>query len=236
MCEFCNKEEVKKDRKFCSRDCYYGWQKMPEMRMKISKTMKEVMNRFDIRKKVGEKTKERHGNQEYKERFRKAQMERWKDLKERKKQSKTVKKYYEEHPKIKEKLSTVRRKYYEEHPEIKEKLSIIGKKIWEDPEVRERRSGENSYNWKGGISNEPYCDVWTDEEYKQDIKERDNYKCQNPGCWGNSKILCLHHINYDKKNCEPDNLITLCNSCNSRANANRVDWEPYYRALVTGQF
>ena len=95
-----------------------------------------------------------------------------------------------------------------------------------------RKSGDKHYNWKGGIACEPYCDVWLDKEYKESIKERDNYECQNSDCWETSKRLTLHHIDYDKKNCSPNNLITLCNSCNTRANSDRKRHRLYYMALL----
>ena len=84
-----------------------------------------------------------------------------------------------------------------------------------------KKSGSGHPNWKGGISCEPYCDAWADKEYKKSILERDGYRCQNPSCFGIHKKLVIHHIDYDKKNCHPTNLITLCNSCNSRVNFNR---------------
>jgi len=93
-------------------------------------------------------------------------------------------------------------------------------------------SGSNHPNWKGGISCEPYCDVWLDKEFKESIKERDNYICQNPDCWGTSKRLDIHHIDYVKKNCKPNNLITLCRSCNSRANVNRKWHTDWYRIIM----
>ena len=95
-----------------------------------------------------------------------------------------------------------------------------------------KNSGPSHPNWKGGISCEPYCDVWTDKEYKKSIKERDNYECQNPDCWSNSNRLFIHHINYDKKECSPWNLITVCNSCNSRANTNRSWHTDYYNEIM----
>jgi hypothetical protein len=33
---------------------------------------------------------------------------------------------------------------------------------------------------------------------------------------------------YDKKNCDPKNLITLCNSCHSKTNFNRKKWIIYF--------
>lgn len=94
------------------------------------------------------------------------------------------------------------------------------------------QSGEKHWAWKGGIANEPYCDVWTDESYKKSIKKRDNYKCQNEYCWKTAKRLNVHHIDYDKNNCNPKNLITVCNSCNSRANFNRRFWGMYYKRRI----
>jgi len=92
--------------------------------------------------------------------------------------------------------------------------------------------GENSPAWKGGKSLEPYCEVWKDREYKQDIRERDGNKCLNPYCYGNDEVLSIHHIDYNKKNCHPSNLITVCRSCNSRANTNRKWHKAWYQAIM----
>jgi len=92
--------------------------------------------------------------------------------------------------------------------------------------------GENHPNWKGGISCEPYCEIWLDKEYKEDLKARDSHQCQNPDCRGTSGRICLHHIDYNKKNCDPFNIITLCNSCNSRANFNRNYWRKFYKGII----
>jgi hypothetical protein len=86
------------------------------------------------------------------------------------------------------------------------------------------------------IACEPYCDAWADKEYKESIKERDGYKCLNPTCLCNSKRLGIHHINYNKKDCAPLNLITLCTSCNSRANSDR-DWhKSWYQAVINKRY
>ena len=93
-------------------------------------------------------------------------------------------------------------------------------------------SGSNNPNWRSGISCEPYCDVWLDKDYKQSIRDRDNNQCQNPDCWGTSNRIHIHHINYIKKDCTPYNLITLCNSCNSRANHKRGFWMRLYQNIM----
>lgn len=102
-----------------------------------------------------------------------------------------------------------------------------------------KKSGAGHPNWKGGISCEPYCDAWADKEYKESIKERDNYQCQNPYCFkkqGLASQLSIHHIDYDKKNCGPDNLITLCNSCNSRANFDRQWHKHWYQIIMNKKY
>jgi hypothetical protein len=92
--------------------------------------------------------------------------------------------------------------------------------------------GPASHFWMGGISNEQYCEDWLDKEYKESIKERDGYMCLNPRCLKKSSVLSIHHINYNKKDCRPDNLITVCRSCNSSANFDR-DWhETWYQAII----
>lgn len=101
-------------------------------------------------------------------------------------------------------------------------------------EGNEVQVGEKHYNWKGGISCEPYCDIWLDREYKQSIKDRDGNRCLNPDCRGNCNHLPLHihHIDHNKKNCGPENLITICNSCNTRANSD-LEWhKDWYQAIM----
>jgi len=121
-----------------------------------------------------------------------------------------------------------------------EKNGFYGKKHTEESRRKNREShlgknlGPENPNWKGGISCEPYCDIWLDKEFKESIKERDGYKCLNPDCWKNCNHLPIdiHHIDYNKKNCKPSNLIALCRSCNSRANKDREWHEFWYKAIL----
>jgi len=88
-------------------------------------------------------------------------------------------------------------------------------------------SGENHPNWKGGKSFEPYSIDWT-ETLRRSIRERDRYICQLCSGYGDN----VHHIDYDKKNCNPDNLINLCRGCNSKVNFNRDYWTEYFIKVI----
>jgi len=95
-----------------------------------------------------------------------------------------------------------------------------------------KNRGSNHHMWKGGISFEPYCEIFSDKEFRDFIKHRDGNKCLNPSCTKKSKILAIHHIDYNKKKCRQENLITICISCNSTANVNR-DWHTsWYRSIM----
>lgn len=97
--------------------------------------------------------------------------------------------------------------------------------------------GDGNPCWRGGVSFEKYCEIWKDTEYKDFIKERDGYKCLNPYC--NRRYLNylnIHHIDYDKKNCHPNNLITVCVSCNSLANVDRKWHKAWYQAIMSKRY
>lgn len=87
---------------------------------------------------------------------------------------------------------------------------------------------EEHYNWKGGISRFPYSLDWT-ETLRRSIRERDNYTCQICGNEQGDRVHSVHHIDYDKNNCNPDNLITLCISCHIKTNHNRDYWIEYFK-------
>ena len=110
--------------------------------------------------------------------------------------------------------------------ETKIKLSISHKNPSEETrkKMSEAKKGEKSYMWKGGISYEPYTIDWR-ESLKRSIRERDHYTCQLCGKLQSNIIFHIHHIDYNKKNCNPNNLITLCLNCHSKTNVNRDEWE-----------
>ena len=124
--------------------------------------------------------------------------------------------------------------------ETKKKLSIAhkGKKLSEETRKKMSayqlgRTGKLSRNWQGGVSFEPYCELWYDKEFKNYIKERDGNRCFNPQCSNKFNQLGIHHVDYIKKNCEPKNLCTLCVSCNAKANVDRGFYTKWYREMLT---
>ena len=93
-------------------------------------------------------------------------------------------------------------------------------------------SKEKNPNWQGGKSYEHYPEEWK-ESFRIIIRERDNFICQECGLLqselkGFHKKLIVHHIDYDKKNLNPENLITLCRSCHIKTNINREYWTNYF--------
>lgn len=106
--------------------------------------------------------------------------------------------------------------------EIKQKikLSHIGKKHpWQ--------MGEKNPNWNNGKSFENYPKDWT-ETLRRSIRERDNYTCKICMKQQGDETFSVHHIDYNKNNCSPDNLITLCHQCHSKTNHNREEWIKYF--------
>jgi len=98
-----------------------------------------------------------------------------------------------------------------------------------------KRFGSGNPMWRGGKSFERYCSLWKDRDFKEYIKWRDGYICNNAGCTKNTDLV-IHHVDYNKKNCELSNLITLCRACNSRVNKNRVWYETWFKRLLSRKF
>jgi hypothetical protein len=88
-------------------------------------------------------------------------------------------------------------------------------------------SMEKNPMWKGGLSFEPYTTDWTNA-LRKFIRERDKFTCQLCGKIQEGKLLSVHHIDYNKKNCNPENLVTLCRKCHSKTNVNREKWIKYF--------
>jgi 5-methylcytosine-specific restriction endonuclease McrA len=83
----------------------------------------------------------------------------------------------------------------------------------------------NNPNWQGGLSFEEYSPEF-DSSLKEQVRFRDKYKCQLCGCsqLENGKQLDVHHKDYNKRNNNINNLISLCVRCHRKTNHNRVYW------------
>ncbi|MCK5625049.1 hypothetical protein KAI04_04355 [Candidatus Pacearchaeota archaeon] len=93
---------------------------------------------------------------------------------------------------------------------------------------RNKILGPNNHNWQGGKSFEPYGFEFNNK-LKKTIKERDDNKCF---ICENKINLAIHHIDYNKKNNNPNNLITLCNSCHSKTNYKRSYWIGFFKEVM----
>jgi hypothetical protein len=110
---------------------------------------------------------------------------------------------------------------------MKGRVITWGEKISKFRKGNPRFMGENHYLWQGGISFEPYSIDWK-ESLRRSIRERDRYICKICNKIQGDRAFDVHHINYDKKNCNPNNLITLCHSCHTKTNTNRKYWIEYF--------
>jgi hypothetical protein len=85
---------------------------------------------------------------------------------------------------------------------------------------KETMGGERNPSWAGGTSWEPYNkEFW---EVRKKVLQKDSYKCRICGITEKESLqkykqyLCVHHIDYNKKNSNFDNLVTLCISCHGK--------------------
>jgi hypothetical protein len=121
-----------------------------------------------------------------------------------------------------------------------ENLSKSQLKRFQDPKERKKISGENSVHYIHGQGYDPYSKDFT-PTLRKEIRERDNHTCQCCGMtqaehlekYNNS--LDIHHIDYNKMNCDKDNLITLCHKCNMKANFNIDYWYAFYTYIMENE-
>lgn len=90
---------------------------------------------------------------------------------------------------------------------------------------------EEHPNWHGGVSRDPWPFEF-DEGLKERVRVRDQRRCRLCGeaegvKENDGRRLAVHHIDFDKDNCDIDNLISLCAECHSVVNHSR----DYYRLV-----
>jgi len=202
-------------------------------RKKISETLKKQLQNPVRKKKISEASKKRWQNPEFRKKV-------IKKIKEK------VKKAYA-NPEIRKKISMARKGKSYPHkgiprsPETRKKISERLKRKGIKPPsrkgthlsekhkkiLRERWKGEKNPNWQGGKSFEEYPEQFW--QMRKAIRERDDYTCQ---LCGKYPAFEVHHIDYNKKNNEPENLITLCKSCHIKTNKNREYWKNCLQKLI----
>ncbi len=120
--------------------------------------------------------------------------------------------------KTRKRMSKAQKQRWKKEIQLKQKFSICFR-------------GNGNPNWRSGKSFEPYSTDWT-EDLKRAIRKRDKYTCQ---LCGKEPSTHCHHIDYDKKNCNPNNLIILCHSCHMKTSYNRDYWIKYFQEEIISQ-
>lgn len=98
------------------------------------------------------------------------------------------------------------------------------------------RLGDKHWNWKGGISYEPYCPLFNDDLRRRIRLFFDN-ECVLCGksTKENGQELSCHHVEYNKSACcdgLPVHFAALCKRCHTKTNNNRSWWETVIHRII----
>lgn len=101
------------------------------------------------------------------------------------------------------------------------------------------RCGSLSPSWKGGISFEPYCPLWT-PELRRRIRAFFNYECIICGKSqdDNGQAMSCHHVEYNKMACCDGKLVhfvAVCRECHGKTGGleqNRNRWEAIIHQII----
>ncbi len=118
--------------------------------------------------------------------------------------------------------------------EGKLKIGIKGKSLWNKGWPSKKQP-----KWLGEIYFKPY-EIEFNKQLKEFIRKRDNYRCQQ--CfrhqdelrtkYNRKEKLSIHHIDFNKQNNNPNNLISLCRSCHMQTSFNREEWTDYFQDKI----
>lgn len=177
----------------------------PERKEAISRALKGRVFSEETKRKISENRKGKHPPREAVERMRQRQMGK--------------------HPgsETRQKMSAARKgKLFTEEHKRHLSESQVGK-----------RCGVLAPGWRGGINGLPYAHKFT-RQLKRLIRDRDNHSCQACGIpeVELTRNLDIHHINYNKQDSLPNNLICLCKNCHSKTNFRRDYWQAFLSAIL----
>jgi hypothetical protein len=112
----------------------------------------------------------------------------------------------------------------------------LGKKHTEETKRKQSivKSGSNNPTFNNWSSLFPYSLEWK-KELRNKIRQRDNNTCQL--CQRNIDEIGIgwatHHMDYNKNNCDEENLILLCKRCHGKTNhTNRKLWESLFTTII----
>jgi len=70
-----------------------------------------------------------------------------------------------------------------------------------------------------------YPEIFYDEDIRTSILKEQNFKCKLCKKDITEENSNLHHVDYDKKNCQTKNLVFLCFHCHGKTNSKRDFWK-----------
>ncbi len=110
-------------------------------------------------------------------------------------------------------------------------LASFGRK--HSPETRAKMTGARHWAWRGGAGRRGYTQSFT-PDLKKEIRVRDGYNCRLCGIseTETKKTHTVHHMDYNKANDDPVNLLTLCRSCHGHTNTNRDHWMAAFQEVM----
>jgi 5-methylcytosine-specific restriction endonuclease McrA len=169
----------------------------------------------------------------------------------RKQMSRSLVKFHREHPEVAEEHGKRMKRLHRsglydsvverllEYWSDPENCEVMSKKMtehWSDSDVRRVQSERKLAYWDSTVGEyrlTPYGVEWT-SRLRRRIRRRDGLVCVLCGRSEEElgRKLCVHHIDYDKKNGDPENLLSLCVSCHIKTNYNREYWVQLFQEMM----
>ena len=116
--------------------------------------------------------------------------------------------------------------------EVKHGRGIFCSKMCHDQWRSQNVIVEKSPSWIGGKGG--YPSGWSNN-LKNEIRKRDFHLCVSCGAPEAREKHHVHHIDYEKSNLDPDNLVSLCRQCHSKTNGGketRSRWKSFFQGMM----